>query len=65
MENRHKIPAGEHFLHQTDSACACKPIKKPIYKGGASGRGGRHQGYTTIRVEWTHNAYPLEEAENV
>ena len=58
MENLHIAPAGEFMLgreHTTGPECPCKPTRTVVQKPTSSGKGGSHQGYKVVRIEWRHN----------
>lgn len=47
-----------HITGTNAQNCACNPDRTVNYKARTSGRGGRHQGYTT-QVTWNHNTLPV------
>ena len=57
MTTRHMPPAGQSLIgkHTASATCPCNPTRTATTKRTASGRGGRHQGYATATITFTHN----------
>lgn len=57
METLHIPAPGQSFigkLHTPSPECPCEPKRHAVTKANSSGRGGSHQGYKVVRIEWRH-----------